>query len=96
MTEPTPDDSDLYPKEDEPGRHALPDGVIAVDTSEPAPEPVALNAGLTTLLTALVATGWVTIDSAVLNVIFTVIGLIGAVISTLHARGNVVAFRKPS
>lgn len=53
-------------------------------------EPVAIAEAVRALLVAIVTTGWVVIPDTTINIIVSVVGFAGSVVSTILARRKVV------
>ncbi|UKD55167.1 hypothetical protein L3Q65_46195 [Amycolatopsis sp. FU40] len=57
-------------------------------------EPVAIAEAVRALLVAVVATGWVVIPDSTVNIVVSVIGFAGSIVSTILARRKVVPVSK--
>ncbi|WP_116206214.1 hypothetical protein [Amycolatopsis circi] len=67
------------------GQHADPIG---------ATEPVAIAEAVRALLVAIVTTGWIVIPDTTINVVVSVVGFTGSVVSTVLARRKVLPLAK--
>ncbi|WP_409186504.1 hypothetical protein F9C11_20635 [Amycolatopsis sp. VS8301801F10] len=62
--------------------------------SAPSSEPVAIAEAVRALLVAIVTAGWLVIPDTTINIVVSVVGFAGSVVSTILARRRVVPVAK--